>query len=144
MNTLLRLRKEVSHGGIVPRGWKLAWYEPRRRVGVYCPAPLHWIFRAARECIRRVRLALRAPTIECAEVFEMQRRHRHREHLAEEYSRGYLHGWHECFHVCLETVEEEVTRGSQPLGYRQLVVRHATEAAEKKLTIRPGSSSRSS
>ncbi len=52
MNTLPRFRKEVSHGGIIPRGWKLAWYEPRRRVGVYCPAPLHWIFRAARECTR--------------------------------------------------------------------------------------------
>ena len=104
MKKLLRLRKEVSHGGIIPRGWKLAWYEPRRRIGVYCPAPLHWIFRAARECKRRVRLALRAPTIECAEVFEMQRRHRDREHLAAEYARGYFQGWHECFHVCLETV----------------------------------------
>jgi hypothetical protein len=112
MKKLLRLRKEVSHGGIIPPGWKLAWYEPRRRIGVYCPAPLHWIFRAARECIRRVRLAVRAPTIECAEVFEMQRKHRHREHLAAEYARGYFRGWHECFHVCLETVEDEVTRGS--------------------------------
>jgi len=112
MKKLLRLRKEVSHGGIIPRGWKLAWYEPRRRVGVYCPAPLHRIFRIARECFRRARLALRAPTIECAEVFEMQRRHRDRERQAEHYARGYFNGWHECFHVCLETVEEEITRGS--------------------------------
>ena len=27
-----KLRKEVAHGGRVPRGWHLAWYEPRRRV----------------------------------------------------------------------------------------------------------------
>jgi hypothetical protein len=112
MNTQMKIFKKVSHGGIIPRGWKLAWYEPRHRVGVYCPAPLHWIFRVARECARRIQLALRAPTIECTEVFEMQRKHRDREHMADAYARGYFNGWHECFHVCLETVEEEVERGA--------------------------------
>jgi hypothetical protein len=104
--------KEVSHGGVIPPGWKLAWYEPRRRIGVYYPAPLHRIFRAARELAYRFRMALRAPSIEHMDVFDMQSTHRERERMAEEYSRGYLQGWHECFHSCLETVEEELTRGS--------------------------------
>lgn len=43
------LRKEISRGGAIPRGWCLAWYEPRRRVGVYYPAPLHWVARTLLE-----------------------------------------------------------------------------------------------
>ena len=46
----LRLRKEVGHAGLIPRGWQMAWYEPRR-LGVYYPAPLHWIARAVRNVI---------------------------------------------------------------------------------------------
>src|SRR5580658_989156 len=56
----LKVRKEVSHGGVIPRGWQMAWYEPRRRVGVYYPVPLHWLLRGIREVVHRVRVAVRA------------------------------------------------------------------------------------
>lgn len=91
----------------MPRGWRLAWYEPHRRVGVYYPPPLHWLARAWREAVHRARLAIGAPSLERAEFFEMQLAHRQRELLAEEYARGYLVGWRECFEVCLESVEQE-------------------------------------
>jgi hypothetical protein len=104
------LRREVGHGGIVPRGWQMAWYEPRRRIGVYYPAPLNWVVRGLREFSYRLRIAVHAPRIEQAQVFEMQRTHRERQRLAEEYARGYLAGWRECFQVCLEAVEEEIAR----------------------------------
>jgi len=105
-----RLRREVGHGGIIPRGWRMAWYEPRRRIGVYFPTPLHWVLRAVREVVYRLRIAVRAPEIECVQVFEMQRTHRDRDRMADEYARGYVIGWRECFHACLATVEEELAR----------------------------------
>jgi hypothetical protein len=107
------VRKEVTHGGVIPRGWQLAWYEPRRRVGVYYPAPLHWIARVTRELLRRARLAMRAPGIEHEEVFQMQRLHKERERLADEYARGYLSGWRECFQTCLTAVEEEISHADR-------------------------------
>jgi hypothetical protein len=107
------VRKEVTHGGVIPRGWQLAWYEPRRRVGVYYPAPLHWILRVTRELLHRARLAVRAPGIEHEEVFQMQRQHKERERLAEEYARGYLSGWRECFQTCLTAVEEEISHADR-------------------------------
>jgi hypothetical protein len=110
MKLFAGLRKEVGHGAKVPPGYQLAWYEPRRRMGVYFPAPLHWVLRMLRELKHRCRLAMRAPLIECAEVFQMQREHRERERMATEYARGYLNGWRECFHVCLDAVEEEIDK----------------------------------
>jgi hypothetical protein len=109
MKLLSGMKREVSHGGIVPRGWQLAWYEPRRRLGVYYPRPLHWLLRGWRELAYRVRLAMRAPTLECTQVFDMQRTHRERHRLAEEYARGYVSGWRECFRECLNVVEEEIS-----------------------------------
>lgn len=113
MNIAKSVRKEVTHGGVIPRGWRLAWYEPRRRVGVYYPAPLHWILRVAREILHRTRLAVRAPGLEHEEVFQMQRLHKERERLAEEYARGYLSGWRECFQTCLTAVEEEISQADR-------------------------------
>jgi hypothetical protein len=110
MKKLLRLRKEVSHGGVIPRGWRMAWYEPQRRIGVYFPAPLHWLLRGARELMHRARVAVEDPGTECAEVIRMQRVHRERQRMAEEYARGYLCGWRECFQTCLSAVEEEIAR----------------------------------
>jgi hypothetical protein len=110
MKLFTRLRREVSSGGFVPRGWQMAWYEPRRRIGVYYPAPLNWVLRALREFGYRLRIALRAPGMEHAQVFEMQRTHRERERLAEEYARGYMSGWRECFRACLDAVEDELAR----------------------------------
>lgn len=112
MSVLMKLRREVSHGGIVPRGWQMAWYEPRRRIGVYYPSPLHWLLRAVREIIYRAAMAVRAPAIECAQIFEMQRTHRDRQRTADDYARGYLIGWRECFHECLAVVEDELTRSN--------------------------------
>jgi hypothetical protein len=113
LNLFIRLRREVGHGGNVPSGYQLAWYEPKRRMGVYFPAPLHWLLRVLRELSHRLQIALRAPRIECDEVFQMQRAHRERERLSEEYARGYISGWRECFHVCLDAVEEEIDRVDQ-------------------------------
>ena len=87
----------------------MAWYEPRRRTGVYYPRPLNWLLRAVREFIYRVQLAVHAPRLECAQVFDMQRLHRERERLAVEYARGYITGWRECFRACLDVVEEEIS-----------------------------------
>ncbi len=97
----------------MPSGYQLAWYEPKRRMGVYFPAPLHWLLRGLRELSHRLQIAVRAPRIECEEVFQMQRAHRERERLSEEYARGYISGWRECFHVCLDAVEEEIDRVDQ-------------------------------
>jgi hypothetical protein len=110
MNVFAGLRREVGHGGIVPAGYHMAWYEPRRRLGIYYPAPLHWMLRALREFVYRWRVAMLSPGMECAEVFQMQRMHRDRERLAAEYARGYLVGWRECFHTCLDAVTEEIAR----------------------------------
>ena len=92
----------------MPRGWQMAWYEPRRRVGVYYPAPLHWLLRAFREVAYRLSAARRMPSIEHLQVFEMQRAHTQRERLAEEYANGYLVGWRECYQTCLAAVEAEL------------------------------------
>jgi len=72
MKTGITLRREAGHGGIIPRGWQMAWYEPLRRVGVYYPSPL--------------------------------------QRLADEYARGYLAGWRECYRACLDVMEEEIAR----------------------------------
>jgi hypothetical protein len=110
MSGRLKLRMEVGHCGVIPPGWRMAWYEPRRRVGVYYPPPLHWVLRALREIVYRIAVAFRAPTIECMQLFELQRTHHNRQKMADEYARGYLIGWRECFQACLATVEEELAR----------------------------------
>jgi len=110
MKLFAGLRREVGHGGAAPRGWQMAWYEPKRRIGVYYPAPLNWVVRGLREFSYRLRIALCAPRMEQAQVFEMQRTHRERVRLAEEYANGYMAGWRECFRTCLEAVEEEIAR----------------------------------
>jgi hypothetical protein len=71
--------------------------------------PLHWIARMLREFRYRVSVAITAPRIEQDQAFQLQRTHRDRERLAEEYSKGYLAGWRECFEACLQAVEEEIT-----------------------------------
>jgi hypothetical protein len=110
MNLLKEWRREVGHGGVAPQGWRMAWYEPERRLGVYYPTPLHWLFRGLREFGYRLQIVLRAPRLERAQVHQMQRIQRERERLAEEYSKGYIAGGHECFQACLEAVEDEIQR----------------------------------
>src|SRR5271155_2989912 len=110
MKLFTGLRKEVGHGGRVPRGWQMAWYEPRRRMGVYYPAPLHWIARAMREAAYRLRLALRAPGMEGAQFLAMQQADRERQRMADEYARGYMAGWRECFQACVDAIQGEMSR----------------------------------
>ena len=105
---LRKFKKEVSRGGVIPSGWRLAWYEPRRRVGVYYPPPLNWLMAALRELRYRLRIALRAPRIEAAQFFAMQRYHHQRQRMADEYASGYMAGWHECFQTCVEAIEDEL------------------------------------
>ena len=100
------IRREVAHGTKGPRTWRIAWYEPRRGVDVYSPAPLHRVLRFVRELCHRLRAALAAPKTEVAEMLEMQRTLEERQHLADEFSRGYLAGWRECFQACLAAVDE--------------------------------------
>ncbi len=100
--------RQLAQGARVPAGWRQAWYEPRRRVGVYSPMPLHWILRLVRECAYRVTNAVTAPTIEQAQRVAMRRREEERQQMADEYSRGYLAGWRACFDACLSVVEGEM------------------------------------
>ena len=93
----LLIGREVTWGGQIPRGWNVAWYEPKRRVAVYFPMPLHWLARIARDLLWRVQLAWNAEPRESHERAEMQRFTYERQVLAQEYSRGYLDGWEECF-----------------------------------------------
>jgi hypothetical protein len=110
---LRTFKKEVSRGGAIPPGWRMAWYEPRRRVGVYYPAPLNWILRALREFRHRLRILLHAPGVEAAQFFAMQRQHQQRQRLADEYGRGYMVGWRECFQTCVEAIEDEMAQSDQ-------------------------------
>ncbi len=118
MSRRITLRRELAHGAPIPSGWRLAWYEPRRRVGIYYPAPLHWLLRLLRELRFRLRVAVNVPAIERVEVLELERAHGHRVRLADEYARGYMVGWRECFHACIEAVEDELaqTRDAWEIG----------------------------
>ena len=99
------LGRELTFGAPIPRGWRMAWYEPRRRVGIYFPAGLHWLMRAVREWAWRIGLAWNAHTRERHESEELQRVFRERQRLAEEYAGGYLAGWQECLEACVEALE---------------------------------------
>ncbi|MGA9183766.1 MAG: hypothetical protein WBZ32_00600, partial [Candidatus Acidiferrales bacterium] len=108
---ITRFRRELGSGSAIPLGWRMAWYEPRARTGIYYPAPAHIIARWLREISYRIRLAIGSRSIEHAELLEMQRANRERQQLADEYARGYMAGWRECFETCLTAVEEELSQG---------------------------------
>ena len=127
----MKFRREAGQGGIVPRGWGMAWYEPCCRIGIYYPIPLNWIMRVWREFAYRLRLALNAPPIECAQMFEMQRTHHERCRLADEYANGYMAGWHECYQECLTAVESEITRVDEVWDIPGLLAEAANPARPK-------------
>lgn len=102
MNKRGIIRCELGHGAEPPRGWRLAWYEPRKRVGVFYPAPLHLLARVWREFKWRFGVAWRAPTRERHDVFDLQRSQREKQKLAAEFARGYLRGWEECIEAWAE------------------------------------------
>jgi hypothetical protein len=93
----LLIGREITWGASIPRGWSMAWYEPSRRIAVYFPTPLHWLARVGRDLHWRLKLAWNAAPRERHERSEMQRALRERQVVAEEYARGYLEGWEECF-----------------------------------------------
>jgi hypothetical protein len=113
MNIGRLVRREVAQGGRVPRGWRMAWYEPKRRSAVYSPILLHWVLRFAHEFAYRMHRAMAARTVEQEEIAEMQKNLAERQQLAEEYSRGYLNGWRDCMDGCLAVVEDEFARTNQ-------------------------------
>lgn len=122
-----RVTKDVACGGNVSPGWRMAWYEPRRRIGVYAPVPFHWVLRFAREFKYRLRWALAAPAIEETESLEMERRQQERERLADEYSRGYLNGWGECFDACVSAIEEECDRTKEVWRFGEFLQASSTD-----------------
>ena len=97
--------RELTFGAPIPRGWRMAWYEPQRRVAVYFLAPLHWMMAAGRELAWRFGLAWNAHRRERQESDDLQRVFRERQRLAEEFAAGYLAGWHECLDACMEAFE---------------------------------------
>ncbi|HTW25326.1 MAG TPA: hypothetical protein VMD78_17115 [Candidatus Baltobacteraceae bacterium] len=117
----LKLRREAGLGATIPRGWRMAWYEPRRRVGVYYPPPLHWMLHMFRELAYRMRVALKAPSMERADIAAIQQADLERQRLADEYASGYLAGWRECFQTCLEAVQQEVARVDEIWGFGDLL-----------------------
>ena len=64
------------------------------------PAAVAWIARGQREEARLRRAKQQATNDERA-YLEQKR-------LSEEYARGYLCGWQECFHTCVEAIEDEI------------------------------------
>jgi hypothetical protein len=103
----VRVLRELPEGARQPRGWRLAWHEHGRRVGIYLPMPLHWLAWLTRELRYRISLAWEAPSRERKEFYDRERIHRERQRLAEEFARGYLAGWQECFLACKEAMQEE-------------------------------------
>lgn len=114
--------KAVTPSGRVPVGWRLAWHEPKQQTSVYGLVPLHWALRWGRELGYRLRTFIRAPRIEQVQRQEMQERNEERQRLADEYSRGYLAGWHACFEACLTTVEEEFDNREETWEVGELLV----------------------
>jgi hypothetical protein len=63
-----------------------------------------------RELRHRVGLLFFGPTLEEIAAEEAENRQIKKAVLANEYAKGYMAGWHECFRACLEAVEEEISR----------------------------------
>lgn len=87
--------------------WRLAWTEPRRKVSVFYPAPLHWLARAIHEAAWRTKNLWRMPTRESHEAWMIAQRKRETNKLAQEYARGYMTGWQECADAIERAMEEE-------------------------------------
>ena len=103
-------QREVASHGRPSSGWRAAAHKSDRQPETHRRGPLQWAVLVVRELLYRVRLAIEAPPVDVAEGRESERINRDRHLLAEEYSRGYMAGWRECFETCLETVEDEIAR----------------------------------
>jgi hypothetical protein len=105
------LMRELAPGVAAPVGWRMGWFDPMRHVAIYFPAPLHWLARAAREVKWRVQLAVKSPGMDTERILAAQKQYGERMKLADEYARGYLEGWRECFESCAEIFEDEEESG---------------------------------
>lgn len=67
-----------------------------------------WVVRGWREIAWRAGVALRAPSLARQQAADEERAYLEEKSLSEEYARGYLCGWHECFEACVEAIEDEI------------------------------------
>ena len=67
-----------------------------------------WVVRGCREVACRAGEAFRAPGLARQQAAIDERAYLEQKRLSEEYGRGYLCGWHECFEACVEAIEEEI------------------------------------
>jgi hypothetical protein len=88
--------------------WRVEWRAWARRVASAARATVELIRRGWREFTRRAGLALNAPSLERQQMADADRTYLVRKRLTEEYSRGYLCGWQECFETCMQAIEDEI------------------------------------
>lgn len=74
------------------------------------------------EIAYRWRLVISAPTRKRALEIEREVAFAQEHRLAEEYSRGYLEGWHDCYAACLDAVEEEASRRDDVWAVGELLI----------------------
>jgi len=88
---------------------------PGREVCTSKPSstPRSLIGRLTREVTYRWRLLWEAPSAARAYEMNSKTKYAERQRLVEEYARGYLEGWHECYAACLDAVEESVSQKSE-------------------------------
>ncbi len=67
-----------------------------------------WVVRGWREVAWHASVALRTPGLARQQAANEERAYLEKKKLSEEYARGYLCGWHECFEACVEAIEEEI------------------------------------
>ncbi|HTS10607.1 MAG TPA: hypothetical protein VMH00_00685 [Candidatus Limnocylindrales bacterium] len=110
MNVAARFQGMTAAGNDATPRWTLPGREPKQHAERHGQPVRWWIVRLVRNLSYRVRLAATAPTLEQVETRELELRNQRSLQLAEEYSRGYMAGWQECFETCLETVEDEIAQ----------------------------------
>jgi hypothetical protein len=67
-----------------------------------------WTARLVREIVNRCRLVLFSPTFGKYLEIQSKWKDQQQQRMAEEYAKGYLDGWHECYAACLDAVEHPV------------------------------------
>lgn len=88
--------------------WRVEWRARARRAVSAVRTTIELICRGWRELTRRTGLALNAPSLEWQRAADERRAYLVRKRLTEEYSRGYLCGWQECFETCMQAIEDEI------------------------------------
>lgn len=83
-------------------------YRPARGVAAWLQMWRGWVVRGWREIAWRADVALRAPSLARQQAANEERAYLEEKRLSEEYARGYLCGWQECFEACVEAIEEEI------------------------------------